>query len=233
MRLRTFHRWHGLAMSVIVLMAATSGLLHTWMARSQPPPPPAQPAGEVALATVTVPVASLPGPAAGVILRQIGDQPWWQVLPAGGGLPRWVDARTGTEDPTADARYAAHIAHQALAGKKVQQAGFLTAYDQEYIAIFRILPVYRFNADDAAHTRVYVSTMTGSVTRLTDDAKQFEATTFSLLHKWMFIRNRTVRDWTLMGAMTGLVGLALSGVVLFVRTRRRSRSAVPSRPEAI
>ena len=84
-----------------------------------------------------------------------------------------------------------------------------------------MLPVYRFDADDERGTRVYVSTLTGSVTRATDDAKQREATIFTVFHKWMFIKNREVRDWALMTAMAGLIALAVSGLVLFWQTRRR------------
>jgi hypothetical protein len=227
MRLRSFHRWHALAMSLVVIGSASSGLIHTWMARTQAPPPPARPAGEVELSVVTVPPSALPGPAAGVSLRSIDHKPWYQVIPAGGGPLRWFDAATGVEDAAADARYASEIAARALGGVAVQQTGYLTAFDSEYIAIFRILPVYRFEADggplQASGTRVYVSTMTGSVTRLTDDAKQAEANLFTYVHKWGFIRNRAVRDWALMLAMGSLIALAGSGLVLFWRTRRTAR----------
>ncbi len=223
MRLRTFHRWHGLAMSLIVIMSASSGLLHTWMARHQSPPPPARPAGAIDLTAVNYAPALLPGPAAAVSLRLIGGMPWWQVTPPGPGPLRWFDAGDGHEDVTADARYAAEIAQRALSGGAVRQTAYLTAYDEEYIAIFRLLPVYLFTSNDALHTRVYVSTLTGSVTRLTDDAKQVEANTFSLLHKWMFIRNRDLRDWLLMVAMCSISVLACTGVVLFWRSRRAVR----------
>ena len=220
MRLRTFHRWHGLAMSLIVIMSASSGLLHTWMARHQSPPPPARPVGAIDVTKVAFAPSSLPGPVAAVSLRMIGGTPWWQVTPPAPAAVRWFDAGDGHEDVTADARYAAEIAQRALGGQAVRQTAYLTAYDDEYIAIFRLLPVYLFISDDALHTRVYVSTLTGSVTRLTDDAKQVEANTFSLLHKWMFIHNRDLRDWLLMLAMSSIIALALSGVVLFWRTRR-------------
>ena len=105
----------------------------------------------------------------------------------------------------------------------VTQDAYLTRFDGEYFAIFRILPVYRFSADDAAGTRVYVSTMTGSVTRLNDDRRQLEGTIFVMLHKWMFITNHAVRDWALMVAMGSLIALAVSGLVLFWRTRRTAR----------
>ncbi len=222
MRLRTFHRWHALIMTVIVLGSAGSGLLHTWMARTQPPPPPARPAGVVETSEVTVPPSALPGPAAAIALRAIGGHPWWQVVPAQPGPLRWIDARSGAEDPAADARYAGEIASRFLGGAAVTQTGYLTAFDGEYIAIFRLLPVYRFSAADGRGTRVYVSTLTGSVTRHTDDRRQVEADLFGLLHKWQFIGNRAVRDWALMIAMTGVIVLALSGLLLFWRTRRRS-----------
>lgn len=220
MRLRTFHRWHALIMSVVVITSASSGLIHTWMARTQAPPPPARPAGVIDPSTVTVLPSALPGPAAGINLRTIGDQPWWQVVPEGSAPLRWFDARSGIEDSTADARYAADIASRSLGGASVRQTAYLTSFDREYLTIFRILPVYRFAAEDGRGTRVYVSTLTGSVTRVTDDAKEVEATTFTLLHKWMFIRNRAVRDWALMLAMTSIIAVAVIGVVLFWRTRR-------------
>ena len=221
MRLRTFHRWHALVMSLVVMSSAGSGLVHTWMARTQAPPPPARPVGAVDLSAVTTLPGALPGPAVGVNLRMIGGQPWWQVVPEGAAPLRWIDARTGAEDATADQRYAAEIAARSLGGKTVRQTAYLTAFDAEYVNIFRVLPVYRFDADDERGTRVYVSTLTGSVTRATDDAKQREATIFTVFHKWMFIKNREVRDWALMTAMAGLIALALSGLVLFWQTRRR------------
>jgi hypothetical protein len=73
--------------------------------------------------------------------------------------------------------------------------------------------------------------MTGSVTRHTDDVRQLEANLFGLLHKWTFIPNRTVRDVALMIAMAGIIALALSGLVLFWRTRpRRTLTHTETRP---
>ncbi len=219
-RLRRWHRWHAIAMSGIVLLSAGSGLVHTWMARTQPPPPPARPAGVVDLAGVAVAPRDLPVPAAtSLTLRTLEGRPWWQVATAAG--PRWFDAASGAEDPAADERYAAQVASASLGGAAVRQSGYLTAYDREYIAIFRILPVYRFAADDERGTRVYVSTVTGSVTRQTDDRRQFEADLFSYAHKWMFIPNRTLRDWALMTAMGLIILLAAGGLVLAWLTGRR------------
>ena len=225
---RRLHRWHGLVVSVIVLASAGSGLIHTWMSRTQSPPPAARPgvglsASAAVLAPATV-ALSLPATAGAVLsmdLRPLGGEPWYRISAQGQRAPLWISAVDGRPDPGADARYAARIASAHLGGATVRQSGFLTAYDDEYIAIFRILPVYRFHADDSKGTRVYVSTMTGSVTRLTDDRKQWEANVFSLFHKWTFLTSKDARDWGLMIAMAAIIALALSGIGLFWATRKR------------
>jgi len=228
LHLRRFHRWHALVMSVIVITSAGSGLIHTWMAHNQSPPPAARPGAAIDLAKAIIPphdlTQRLPTDAGTVLsasLRPIGDDPWYQVITSGRKQPYYVHAGDGRLDDDADARYAAQIASSFLGGTTVTQTSYLTTYDDEYIAIFRILPVYRFAADDGKGTRVYVSTMTGSVTRHTDDGRQFEAGIFTNLHKWNFIRNRAVRDWALMITMGGLIVLAASGLVLFVMSSRR------------
>lgn len=228
-RLRSFHRWHALVMSVIVITSASSGLIHTWMARNQSPPPAARPGAPIDLAKAVIPPHDLAqrlpadaGPVLSASLRPIGDDPWYQVIAGGRKQPYYVHAGDGRLDENADARYAGQIASNFMGGAPATQTSYLTAYDQEYIAIFRILPVYRFDADDGKGTRVYVSTMSGSVTRHTDDRRQFEADIFTNLHKWTFIRHRAVRDWALMIAMGGVILLAVGGLALFVLTRKRA-----------
>jgi len=228
-KLRRFHRWHGLLVSVIVFTSAGSGLMHTWMARAQAPPPPTRPTAALAVGKVILPPSEMctkagidPAQVRSVSLRPIADEPWYQVITADRPMPIYVHGGDGRVDDQADARYAAEIASAAAGGQAVQQTNYLTAFDQEYITIFRILPVYRFEVADGQGTRLYVSTMTGSVTRATNDEKQREAWIFTYLHKWNFIANRTIRDWAFMLAMSAIMALAVSGIVLFWMTRKRS-----------
>ena len=143
-------------------------------------------------------------------------------IAVGSPVPLYVSAIDGREDAEADRRYASEIASRFLGGTSVRWAGRLDAYDSEYIVIFRLLPVHRVEADDADHTRVYVSTLTGSVARLTSDGRQFEANVFSFFHKYAFIRHKGWRDGLLV-TFTGLAFAAsLAGIALFFATRRRS-----------
>jgi hypothetical protein len=83
--------------------------------------------------------------------------------------------------------------------------------------------VYRFDAADGLGTRVYVSTVTGSVTRLTDDKKQWEANVFVIVHKFGFIPNKDLRDWSLIVVTGGTFAVSVLGVLLFFLTRPRRK----------
>ncbi len=246
--LRKLHRWIGLAFCVSALVASFSGILHNVMTWSQPPPPPAAPSGPAldfaaVKLTPSEALAKLPpstnGPASAraLNLRSIGGRPWYVVRPAGHGSAQYVSADTGAVDPKRDAIFAAEIAARFLHAESadVRQSDFLTQFNREYINIFRILPVYRFDRDDSLKTRVYVSTMTESVTRHTDNYRQFEANIFGSLHKLNFIRNKTARDVVLTFTTFGIFCVSLTGIVLFFVTapRRDDRKSESTNPHPI
>ncbi|NBV86873.1 MAG: hypothetical protein EBS01_11585 [Verrucomicrobia bacterium] len=231
--LRRLHRWLGLLFSLSILMSTLSGILHTVMTRTQAPPPPARPSGgALDPATITCSIAEalakLPpetGAVRAVNVRGISGAPWYQIYTQKGGPPRYLSAQDGHEDPSQDERYAEEIASAFLGGAPVQKTDFLNAFNREYLNIFRVLPVYRFDSPDGQGTRVYVSTTTGSVTRHTDNRRQFEANFFSNFHKLAFIPDKALRDWVLVGLTSATAIVALAGVALFWVTRpRRNRT---------
>lgn len=228
--LRRLHRWTGLACAITVLAASGSGVLHVVMTWTQAPPPRPLPRGQIDTASVRVSpaeaVARLGGEALAVqslSLLTIGGEPWYQVHAAGSPAPLYLNAVDGREDEEADRRYAVEIATRQLGGAPARWVRRLDAYDSEYISIFRLLPVHRVEADDGRNTRLYVSTRTGGVARLTNDARQLEANIFSWVHKYSFVPNKGWRDGLLV-AFTSLAFLtSLAGLVLFWATRRRLR----------
>lgn len=229
--IRKLHRWLGLAFSVSVLIASGSGIIHNVMTRTQAPPPQAKPSGggmDVSAITLSVAgaVAKLPESdpiVQAVNLRGIGGRPWYQIYTEGAHGPQYVSAVDGRVDPAMDEAYAAEIAKNFLAGAEVRKTGFLTAFNTEYLNIFRVLPVYRFDTGDALQTRVYVSTTTGSVTRHTDRQRQFEAAIFTNFHKLGFIPDKNLRDLVLTVLTSGTFLVACLGVALFVATRPKNR----------
>jgi len=224
--LRRLHRWTGLACALGLLMASFSGILHVVMTWTQSAPPPARPAEVIKGADLQIsPAEALErlggNPAASVSLRMIGGEPWWQVIPPGSPVPLYISARDGREDSDRDAAYAAEIASRYLNGTPTRWTRRLDAFDREYIPIFRLLPVHRVDADDGKGTRLYVSTLTGSVARHTDDGRQLEANLFSILHKYQFIPVKAWRDGLLVAVTATMFATALGGIALFFLTRKR------------
>jgi uncharacterized iron-regulated membrane protein len=226
--IRKLHRWIGLIFSLSILMSAGSGVIHNVISRTQPPPPAARPGGDQlnlsALRFSPAEAAKKLGGAAATVavnLRTIQGEPWYQFFLENDSTPGYVSASTGLVDEARDEAYARQIAMNFLGGAEVTKTDYLTSFNKEYINIFRILPVYRFDLADDKGTRVYVSTVTGTVTRHTDNRRQFEANLFSNLHKFMFIKNKDVRDFVLTGLTTGIFVAACLGIVLFFVTRPR------------
>jgi len=230
MNLHNLHRRLGLAFCFFVLLASGSGIIHNVMSWTQPPPPRPLPSGKIDSARITVPPAAALAalgadapPATLLAVREIGGTPHYQAFFQGDPVPRYVSAETGRPDPAADERFACEIALRHLCGQSVRRTDYLTAFNREYIEIYRILPVYRFDADDGKGTRVYVSTMTGTVTRHTDDRRQLDANIFGLFHKFNFIRNKNFRNTLLTLTTAGIFLTAGAGVLLYFRRPGRSR----------
>ena len=238
--IRKAHRWLGLAFSLTLLMSSGSGVLHVVMTRTQAAPPTARPTGQ-GLDTTEIRInatdaaaktsAINPGkPVVAINIRNISGQPFYQIFHAGNIAPQYVNAVDGNLDPDADVVYASQIASAFLGGGSVRKTDYLTAFNNEYINIFRILPVHRFDAGDGKNSRVYVSTTTGSVTRHTDDSKQLEASVFTNFHKFGFIPDKDARDWIL-SIITGATFLiSLLGIALFFLTRPRKKSRRTEHP---
>ena len=225
--LRRLHRWVGLACALTVLLAAGSGILHTVMTWTQPPPPRPEPATPFSPTNIAFPVSALPGSLGPIRSLQIHtfDQTTWYQVSTPQGL-RYFSTVDGREDPAVETRLALAIARRhlgsGLVGDAFTYTGRLDAYDREYLSIFRLLPVHRIEVADGRGTRLYVSTLTGSVARHTDDRRQFEANVFSLFHKYAFIPNKGLRDGVLVTATAIAFLAALTGVILFFATRRRA-----------
>lgn len=228
--IRKAHRWLGLLFSTTLLMSSGSGVLHIVMTRTQQAPPPARPSGgglnaEAVLISLADAAAASggTGPVMAANLRSIAGDPCYQLFFPGEKTPRYVNATTGKADPQLEETYAAEIATTFLGGATVTKTDYLQDFNNEYINIFRILPVHRFDAADGKRTRVYVSTVTGSVTRHTDDSKQFEASAFTRFHKLGFIPGKDARDIVLGTITGGVFVVSLLGIVLFFLTRPRRR----------
>lgn len=229
MNARILHRRLGAIFCLFVLIASGSGVVHNLMSWTQPPPPRPGPRGAVIPhgEVVLTPADAIrrlpdqfPEPTA-VNLRVIAGAPWYALSAPGMKAPAYVHAVTGEFNPGMDEVFAREIAARFLGREDLRKTDYLNAFNREYIEIYRILPVHRFDVEDGQGTRVYVSTLTESVTRHTDRHRQLQATLFSLFHKFAFIPDKGVRNTVLTVTTGGIFLTALAGLILLLPRRKR------------
>jgi hypothetical protein len=221
---RSLHRWIGIIVAVYVVMAALSGILHIVMTNFFTAPPPVIPQGVMRLEQAALPLSEivkhLPNPKAavkGVNIRTINDNLWYQFIIEGETKPVYIHAVTGKSDAGMDEAYAQDIASKYLRKDRsvVHKTDYLTAFNKEYLNIFRALPVYRFDADHSNGEHVYVSTITGSVTLYLNTPRALIQSSFSNLHKLAFISNHVVRDIVQAALVIGITITTFIGVGIF------------------
>lgn len=225
--LRKFHRWIGIIVAAYVVMATLSGLMHIIMSNFFTAPPPVMPEGLVNLQSASLPlkdiVKHIPQGAEvkAINLRTIDGDLWYQVITGDNKPPVYINAATGKVDGELDEVYAQQIAQSYLHRTDgVYSSAYLAHFDNEYLNIFRALPVYKFEAEGDKGERVYVSTITGSVTLYLNNARAFGQNMFSYLHKLAFMSNHAVRDILMTFLVLGILSSTVMGLWLFFRTRR-------------
>lgn len=226
---RKFHRWVGISCALYALMAVISGVTHIVMTWSFPAPPPVTPTGTVPLKQAVLPLSALaerlpPGTEArGVNLRQVDGILWYQIVGGPNEPPLYLNAATGEIGDEVDKNYARQIAAEFLKTDALEQTDYITSFNNEYLNIYRVLPAYRFDQMESNGVRVYVSTITGSVTLYLNTPRAFSQKLFSVLHKFSFIPHKGVRDAMLMLAALSVLVTTIMGIVVFLGLPKKAR----------
>lgn len=207
--LRRWHRWAGAVLALPALAFPASGLFHAWV--NSPLFKAADPAAEVfEIAALT----ALPGGSFTHLAASSGDEgPLWRG--ASGREARYWSA-SGEALPLSDMDRARQLA--GAEGEVALQARF----DGDYGFANKRLPVWRVETGAAP---VFVDPVDGLIAgRITGPVAAIEQWTFNRLHKWNFADplGRYVRDGAMMTTVLALIILALTGLMLARRRRRKS-----------
>jgi hypothetical protein len=219
------HRRLGLIAALALLCFAGSGLIHPIMSRTQPqpqsfaPPPLQLPAEAIPLADALA--ASDIETVRDARLVQAGERAAYRVVTADGATT-YLDTTEGRQLDHAEARHAEllarHFSGEQRAAAEVVQ---VTAFDDDYLSVNRLLPVWRVRFERSDGLTAYVDTEGERLATLVDDRKRLLQGVFRTLHTFSFLTSQPLlRDGVMVALLVISVASALAGLLMFVRLRR-------------
>ena len=230
------HRWFGVVACLAVMMWGTSGVMHPIMSRLNPQPANAQlpqttPLLHGALTPAEVLTRAGISEISGLRVLEWNEVTYYQVSLADQPQRRYFEVNSGQELLDGDVKYAEFLARHFVYGQqgkgKVSGITRLEQFDDDYLSVNRLLPVYRvgFSNDDgqksadgerAGGLRAYIETSPPRLASLVDDTKATLGWLFRTIHQWNFL---SAWDNVRMALITTLLTLtflsALSGIWMY------------------
>lgn len=218
-----YHRWFGMVSCLVVIMWGASGVMHPIMSRLNPTPvnmqpPQAMPVLNGALTPAEVLLRAGISEVSGLRVMAWNDTTYYQVSHSGQALRRYFEVNSGDELADGDAKYAEFLARYFIgdAQSKLRSVSLVTQFNDDYLDINRLLPVYRvdFERDDGLH--VYVETNPPRVSALVDDRKALLGSLFRFMHNWDFLDDvDSLRMALISGFLAVALLSALSGIWMY------------------
>lgn len=221
------HQWLGSVTCFALLMWGLSGALHPLMSWLQPVP-----------AKFSAPTQSFDLSAAqplklvlekqgideftqiGVV--QLGEQPYYRIQTTEQPDARYFSVNTGDELSDADQRYAEHLARHftGLPNETVTHSTLVTAFNDDYPFIHRILPVWRIEFGQQAGLSAYIDTGQSRLATLSNSLRDGFTRWFRFAHNWNFLDDSPWLQMLLMLFLLGCVIFsALSGIYFYIVLR--------------
>jgi len=227
--LMTLHRWLGVIACLAIFTFAGSGLLHPLLSRTQPQPaqfsgPRApMPAGALSLPAVLRAhgIENLQGATLALLERGAA----YRVQTEQGGA-RYFDVHSGTEIENGEREHARQLARHFLGDRRtaIDQLTRIGAFDAEYPAVNRLLPVWRAHFDRADGMTVYVDTEGNRLATLVDGRKRVLQNVFRRLHNFSYLDALPGLRLPLMfGLLVATASTSVAGLIMFVKLRRAER----------
>ncbi|TNF35254.1 MAG: hypothetical protein EP312_04195, partial [Gammaproteobacteria bacterium] len=227
------HRWAGVIACMAILAWSLSGVLHPVMSRLQP-----QPAKRAAPAAVLPAAADLPALLAAQQVDRItalhpaviDDQTWLRITTADDAV-LYLDPVSSTPLADGEAQHARFLARHFSGehGAAISRITLVTAFDDEYPYVNRLLPVWRVEFDRPDHLRVFVDTAHSRLGTLVDDRKLWMSQTFTALHTWHWAEGSVWRLIAMSLLLLATASTAVAGMMMAYRLRN-ARQRLASKP---
>jgi len=227
-----WHRWAGVIACAAILAWSLSGVLHPVMSRLQPQP-----------AVRTAPVAHLP---AQLDLQQllatqqldnitalhpavIDGHVWLRVSTNSDVL--YLDPASSTSLENGEEQHARFLARH-FSGEHdaaIVSVRQITAFNDEYPYVNRLLPVWRVEFDRPDHLRAFVDTAHSRLGTLTDDRKLWMSQAFTALHTWGWADGSAWRLLAMTLLLLATASTAIAGMVMAIRLRNAKQRLANNR----
>ncbi|WP_373084528.1 hypothetical protein [Zhongshania sp.] len=225
-------RWHariGMLVGLAIIGWGLSGLSHPIISRIQPVADafvykldaiPSENLLSIAEATDR---AGIIGAASAARLLAWLARPCYRLVVAGDVI--WLDAGTAELIPRGEQDYAVHLARHYLGDQQsaIQSVTLQTEFDDDYVYVNRLLPVWRVNFARDDGMRVYVDTASDRLGTMVNNTKAMTGTFFRNVHSWVFIENTTLRLSLMSFCLLGGGLIALAGMLQYYLQWRAGR----------
>lgn len=233
-----WHRRLGLVTCVAVVLWGLSGLSHPIMSRLQPKPAAfTAPSSPLDLTAAMEPGQALACSGISQFQRlniiKIDDVAMYRVAVTADTPALYYSAKDCRELAAGDEYYARQLSSH-YTGKPVSEivsARFITQFDEEYMAVNRLLPVWRVEFAGSGNLRAYIDTDQARLATLIDDTREVMGNIFRWGHNWSFLESAPRLQLSVMALVLGTALFsAISGLALYVRRRRHSRERLAHQP---
>lgn len=218
--LLTWHRRLGLLVAIPVLLWTLSGVFHPIMSRLNPQPvtmgPPAAP---TPASHWLAPAHALQQhgihQAQALRLVTVNHQPFYQV--SASGSRHYISPQDGHLLEQGEQQHAVELAaHFAgLAAEQIQAIQHVTRFDDDYLWINRLLPVWRAEFDTPGQLGVYVETAPPRLAAMVDDTKRFNTALFRILHTWEGLPEHPAITVVMTLFLLLATGIGVGGLILY------------------
>ena len=222
------HRWLGVIACLAVFMFAGSGILHPVMSRLQPQPvqftAPRVETSAVQLSLRAALEKNHIDRFNSASLVQLPDGAAYRIQVAESA--RYLRVDNGIDIDNGERLHAEFLARYFLGDNhsKISSLNEQKEFDDDYVFVNRLLPVWRvdFARDDGM--RVYVDTAGNRLATLVDNKKRIFQTYFRTLHNFEFLEHHhTLRLAIMLLLLSATFTTAVAGVVMYVRLRRAAQ----------
>ena len=220
-----WHRWLGMLTCVGIFLWATSGISHPIMSRLQPKPVAfSAPAAQFDLSqskfVKSVLLQHSINAVSHISLAQFAGVSYYRVSTDNKLPARYFNVVDGAELVDGDALYASYLAQHftGQGAENLAKVELITAFDNDYHEVNRLLPVWRVEFADSQHLRAYIDTEQSRLATLVNDTRYWLTQVFQFGHNWSFLKGAPVVQVTVAAiVLMAVLTSAFSGLYLYFK----------------